>query len=128
MHSDIIGPLPTPSYGGSRYVITFIYDFLRFNCVYLLKLKSKVFETLKIWKVLVENQSGNKIKILHTDNAKEYVDNNLQYLCEECGIQIQHSVPYTPQQNGVAERKNKALKEMATCMTNDKDLSTKLWD
>ena len=52
----------------------------------------------------------------------------MQNLYEECGIQIQQSVPYTPQQNGVAERKNKVLKEIATCMIEAKDLSPELWD
>ena len=51
----------------------------------------------------------------------------MKHICEECGIQMQHSVPYTPQQNGVAERKNRALKEMATCMIEGKDLSPKIW-
>ena len=48
VHSDLIGPLPTPSYGGSRYVLTFIDDYSRFCWVYFLKLKSEVFEQLKI--------------------------------------------------------------------------------
>ena len=96
VHSYFIGPLSTPSYGGSRYVLTFIDDYYRFCWVYFLKLKSEVFEQLKIWKALVENQSGNKIKVLRNDNGKDYVKNNLQQLCEECGIQMQHSTPYTP--------------------------------
>ena len=75
-----------------------------------------MFEQLKVWKALVENQSGKKIKVLRIDNVKEYINRNVQQLCEECGIQIQHSAPYTPQQNGVAERKNRSLKDMATCM------------
>ena len=90
-------------------------------------MKYEVFEHLKIWKELVENQSGNKIKVLRTDNGKEYVNKNLQHLCEESGIQMQHSTPYTPQQNGVAERKNRSLKEMATCMIEVRDLKPKLW-
>ena len=49
VHSDLIGPLPTPSYGGSKYVLTFIDDFSRFCWVYFLKLKSKFFETLKVF-------------------------------------------------------------------------------
>ena len=95
--------------------------------MYFLKLKYEVFETLNIWKALVENQSGKNIKILRNDNGKEYVNKNLQHLCEECGIQMQHSIPYTPQQNGVVERKNRALKAMATCMIEAKDLSPKIW-
>ena len=102
VHSYLIGTLPTPSYVGSRYVLTFIDEYLRFCWVYFLKLKYEVFETLKICNALVENQSGNKIKILRTDNGKEYVNTNMHHLCEECGIQMKHSVPYTPHQNGLA--------------------------
>ena len=83
LHSNLIGPLPTPSYVRLRYVLTFIDYFLMFYWVYFLKVKYEVFETLNIWKALVENQSGNKIKILWTNNGKEYVKKKLQHLCEE---------------------------------------------
>ena len=56
------------------------------------------------------------------------MNKNLYKICDESGIQMQHSTPYTPQQNGVAERKNRSLKEMATCMIEERDLSPKLWD
>ena len=127
VHSDLNGHLPTPSYGVSRYVLTFIDDFSRFCWVYFPKLKYEVFETLTIWKDLVVNKSGNKIKILGNDNVKEYVNKKFQHLCQECGIQMQHSVPYTPLQNGVEQRKNMALKEMENCMIEAKDLSPHLW-
>ena len=126
IHSDLIGPFPTPSYGNSRYVLTFIDDFSRYCWVYFLKLKSKFFETFKVYKDLVENACGNKIKVLRNENGKEYVNKNLYHLCEEFGIQMQHYVPYTPQHNGVAERKNRSLKEMATCMMEENDLNPKL--
>ena len=61
-------------------------------------------------------------------NVKDYVNINFHHLYEECGIQMQHSIPYTPQQNGVFERKNRELKEMATCMIEAKDLSPNLYD
>ena len=97
--------------------------------MYFLKKKYEFFETFKVFKALVENMSGNKIKdITRTKNWKEYFNKNLQHLYEECGILMQHSVPYTPQQNGVPERKNRALREMATCMMEDKDLSRNIWD
>ena len=54
--------------------------------MYFLKLKSEVFEHLKIWKALVENQGGHNIKVLRTDNGKDYVNKNLQYLFEDNGI------------------------------------------
>ena len=78
VHSYLISPLPTPSYGGLRYVLTFIDYFSRFCWVYFLKLKSEVFEAIKVWTALIENQCGNKIKVLHTNNGKDYVNKALQ--------------------------------------------------
>ena len=78
----MIGPIPTPSYGNSRYVLTFIDDFSR-NCwVFFLKPKSEVYEIFKAFKVFVENFSRNKVKILSIDKGKEYVNNMLQHVCE----------------------------------------------
>ena len=86
-----------------------------------------MYEIFKFFKALVENLSGKKINILTIENGKDNVNNSLQNICEDNGIQMKHSVPYTPQQNGVAERKNRALKEMATCMLGDKYLSPNIW-
>jgi transposase InsO family protein len=123
-----MGPFPQPSISKARYVLTFIDDFSRFTWVFFLKLKSEVFECLIEFKALAENESGCKIKILRTDNGGEYVNKYVQQLCIDSGIQLQHTVPYTPQQNGVAERKNRSLKEMANCMLQSKSLAPKLWD
>ena len=126
IHSYLIGPIPTSSYGNARYVLTFIDDFSRYCWVFFLKLKSQVYEIFKYFKAYVERFGGKKIKVLRNDNGKQYFNKNLQYLCEENFIQMQHSVPYTPQQNGVAKRKNKTLKEMDTSMLEAKSLSPKL--
>jgi hypothetical protein len=128
IHSDIMGPFPQPSISKARYVLTFIDDFSRFTWVFFLKLKSEVFECLIEFKALAENESGCKIKILRTDNGGDYFKKYVQQLCIDAGIQLQHKVPYTPQQNGVAERKNRSLKEMANCMLQSKSLAPKLWD
>ena len=96
IHSYLIGPLPTSSYGNSSYVLTFIDDFSRYCWVYFLKKIYEVFEIFKVLKHLVEKLSGNKIKVLRNNNFKEYVNKNLQHLCEKNGIQMQHFVPYTP--------------------------------
>ena len=63
-------------------MLTFIDDFSRFYWVYFLKLKSEVFETLKVWKALVENACGNNIKVLRTENGKENVNKSLQQIYE----------------------------------------------
>ena len=67
-----------------------------------------------MFKDLVENECGDKIKFIRNYNGNQYVNKKLQQLCHYSGIQMQHFVPYTPQQNGVAERKNKDMKEMDT--------------
>ena len=79
--------------------------------MYFLKQKSQVFEIFKVFKDLVENLSAKKINVLRTDNGKGYVNNNLHQLCEENGIHMKLFVPYTSQQNGVAERKYDKGKE-----------------
>jgi hypothetical protein len=123
----LCGPLSSPSFSGCKYFLTFIDDFSRRTWVYFLKLKSEVFDKVLAYKALVEKQSGHQIQRLRTDNGGEYVNNNFTSYCTTQGIQMQHTVPYTPQQNGVAERKNCTLKEMANCMIQSKGLSLKYW-
>jgi hypothetical protein len=79
------------------------------------------------YKALVEKQSGHQIQKLKTYNGGQYVNNIFTIYCTTKGIQMQHTVPYTSQQNGVAERKNRTLKEMANCMIQSKCLSLKYW-
>ena len=81
----------------------------------------------KVFKALVENQSGRKLKVLRSENGGEYVKSDFINYCADAGIQMQHSIPYTPQQNGVAKRKNRSLKKMATCMMEAKNFPPKYW-
>ena len=69
---------------------------------------------------MVENQSGRKLKVLRSDNGGEYVKFEFIQYFADAGIHIKHSIPYTQQQNGVAKRKNRSLKEMETCMMESK--------
>ena len=80
------------------------------------------------YKALVEKQSGHQIIKLRSGNGGDYVNKKFTTFYTEQGIQKQHIVPYTPQQNGVAERKNRTLKEMDNCMIQSKRLSLQYWD
>ena len=126
IHSDISGPIPITSMNGSRYALNFIDDFSRYTWVFFIKKKSEVLEKFIELKPLIENASRKKIKILRSDNGGEYISNDLLHIFSQIGIHIQHLVPYTPQQNGVLERKNRSLKEMTTCMLESKKTSTNL--
>ena len=70
---------------------------------------------------------GGRIQTLRSDNGKEYTYGRFQQLCDEFEIKHQLTTPYTPQQNGVSERKNMSIMEMARCMLHEKELPKKLW-
>ena len=127
IQSDIAGQFPHVSMSQSKYAMTFIDEFSIYGWVHFQKHKYEVFHLFKVFKALVENQSGRKLKILRSKNGGEYVKYEFIQYCKDVGIQMQHSIPYTPQQNGVAERKNRSLKEMATCMMEAKTLPPKFW-
>jgi transposase InsO family protein len=110
VHIDLCGPLSYPSFSGCKYFLNFIDDFSRRTWVYLLKVKSEVFDNFLAYKAIVEKQYEHQIQKLRTNNGGEYVNNNFTSYCITQGIQMQHIVLYTLQKNGVAERKNCTLK------------------
>ena len=122
IHTDVCGPMRTPSLNESKYFILFIDDFSRMCWVYFLKQKSEVADVFRRFKSLVENQTDCRIKVLRSDNGTEYTLEKFGSFCEEVGIQHQLTIPYTPQQNGVSERKNRTVMEMARCLLIEKIL------
>ena len=74
VHTDLCGPMSTPSLGGLLYYVIFIDDHSRRTWIYFLKLKesNEVLQKFKEFKALVENQSRKKISILRLDNGDEY--------------------------------------------------------
>ena len=127
IHSDLCGPLETHSLSHAFYFLTFIDDFTHKTWVYFLKYKSETFSKFQEFKTMVENESNKKIKTLRTDNGGKFIKNEFDAYLSKHGIQHQKTVPYTPQQNGVAERKNITLVEMARCMLYSKGLHKKFW-
>lgn len=115
IHSDIFGPLESPYLSHDVYFLTFIDDFGRKSWVYFLKHKTETFGKFQEFKATVENESSKKIKTLRTNNGGNSSKMNLMYLYKHV-IQHRQTNPYTPQQNGVVERKNKTLVEMVKCM------------
>ncbi|GJR39419.1 retrotransposon protein, putative, ty1-copia subclass [Tanacetum coccineum] len=120
IHTDVCGPLRHVSRKGASYFLTFTDDFSRYGYVYLLKHKHEVFETFKVFKAEVELQLGKKIKALRSDRGGEY-------LSQELIVQNLTS-PYTPQQNGVSERRNRTLLDMVRSMFNLTTLPLSFWD
>ena len=127
IHTDVWGLTKTASLGGKHYFVTFVNDFSRRVWVYTMKSKDEVFETFLVWKKMVENQTGRKIKVLRSDNGTEYRTDQFSIFCKKEGISQHFTVRDTPQQNGVAERMNRTLLEKVRCMLSNAGLGKQFW-
>ncbi|CAH9077615.1 unnamed protein product [Cuscuta europaea] len=127
IHADVWGPSSVPTHGGRRYFLSIIDDFSRKVWVCLLEHKSDVYVRFKEWKNMVENQTECKVKTLRTDNGLEFCNKDMDRLCIESGIRRHKTVPYTPQQNGLAERMNRTLLDKVRSMLATSGLPKKFW-
>jgi len=127
IHSDVVGPMRVKSFGGARFFVTFIDDSTRWCEIYTLKNKSEVLECFKTYKSLVEKQTGARIKQFQSDNGREYCNTAFDQFLEREGIHRRLSIPHTPQQNGVAERMNRTIMDMARCLMLQSQLPRGFW-
>ena len=129
IHSDICSPMSSVSLTGFEYYISFIDDYSRKTWIYFLRSKKSelVLRVFQGFKALVEKQTGRKIRMLRSDNGGEYTSKEFDAFCRQEGIQRQLTVPYTPEQNGVAERKNRSIVGAARAMLHDQGLPFFLW-
>ncbi|KAM7520343.1 hypothetical protein LguiB_019305 [Lonicera macranthoides] len=127
VHSDICGPITPSSNGGKKYIITFIDDFSRKTWVYFLLEKSDAFVAFKNYKALVEKEMGSPIKVLRTDRGGEYNSHEFVVFCESQGIKRQLTTAYTPQQNGVCERKNRTILNMVRSLLKRSGIPKNFW-
>jgi hypothetical protein len=98
--------MATTFHGREKYILTFIDDLLRKTFLYIVKTKFGVFNNLKVFKALVENQIYKCIKVIKCDENWEYNFKNFNAFYKENGIVKQTIAPYMPEQNGVGERNN----------------------
>nr|KYP51688.1 Retrovirus-related Pol polyprotein from transposon TNT 1-94 [Cajanus cajan] len=113
IHSDVWGPSRVPSLLGHRYYVTFIDDFSRCTWIFLMKNRSELFNIFLSFYSEIKTQFGKVIRILRSDNAKEYFSDCFKSFMASHGILHQSSCPHTPQQNGVAERKHSHIVDTA---------------
>ena len=128
IHTDISGPITPVALGEFAYFITFIDDFTRFVTVYLMRKKSEAFFFFTKYHNESTTRHGCKIARLMSDEGSEYKSQSmLNFLLKE-GIESLQSIPYTPEQNGIAERTNRSLVDIArTYMTSQPDIPSTLW-
>lgn len=127
VHSDLCGKMSTSALGGSFYFLLLVDDFSRKMWVYFIREKSEAFGKFKLWQNLVENETGKKVKKLRTDRGGEFTSDEFNKYCNDHGIKRQLTTAHTPQQNGVVERRNRTVVEMARCMLKAKDMPDSFW-
>src|SRR6218665_3535525 len=116
IHTNVFWPNANYNSRGERYFMTMIDDSSRYTEVYLLGKKSEVPEKIKEYVRHVQTKFGKTPKKIRSDRGGEYTAERLQTFLKDEGIQAALTTPYTPQQNGCAERKNRSLVEMTRCM------------
>ncbi|GJT54974.1 retrotransposon protein, putative, ty1-copia subclass [Tanacetum coccineum] len=137
IYTDVCGPFRTVSREGASYFITFTDDFSRYGYVYLMKHKHEVFETFKermdhprtLFRLVQSGmlQLGKKIKAIRSDRGGEYLSHEFVNHMKSYGIVSQLTPPYTPQHNGVSERRNQTLLDMVRSMMNLTTLPKSFW-
>lgn len=128
VHTDLCGPFPA-SLSNKKYFITLTDDYTRYLTVYFLATKTaqEVLTVFEDYSALVQTQHGTPIQALQSDNGGEFVNHKLDKFCTERGIKRNFSSTYTAPSNGVAERQNQSLVNMARCMLYAARLPDEFW-
>ena len=126
-HTDLCGQISPPTPGGKSYFLLVVDDHSRYMWVEMLKFKSEALSYFKKIKIRAETELDSKLKAIRTDRKGEFNSNQFSVFCNEFGIRHYTTTPYTPQQNGVVERRNQTVVEMARCMMKAKSVPACYW-
>ena len=126
IHSDVCGPLKTPTPEGYKYFVSMIDDYSKMSAVTLIKQKSDVAQAVADFINMAQTQLSKHARKFHSDNGGEYMSDKLQAAFKKFGIIHTKSAPGTPQQNSVAERFNRTIIEMATCLMRERGVERRL--
>lgn len=127
IHTDVCGPMSVKTPGDASFLLTFKDDTTSFRYIYFLRHKSDVYEKFKVFDKLIENKFGRVMRELRSDNGREFRNKDMNGYPESRGIQRESTAPYTPEQNGKAERDNRTIIESARTMIHAKGLPLILW-
>ena len=127
VHMDLFGPMRTTSLGGKSYAFVLVDDYSRFTWVLFLSTKDEALEKFITFSKISQNDLDSKISHIRSDHGTEFQNLGFEMFCNENGISHNFSCPRTPQQNGVVERKNRTLEEMARTMLCENNLPKYFW-
>jgi hypothetical protein len=126
-HIDMWGKYRVASIHGNQYYIVYVDDRGRYTTLDFLRTKDQAVQSVKNYVTRLK-ALGRNPKALRFDRGKEFINEHLKKWCAEQGIEIQTTAPYSPAQNGVAERMNRTLVELACAMINAHGLPEFLWE
>ena len=127
IHSDVWGPSPIHTISGVKWFVFFIDDCTRMTWLYLLKHKDEVFGVFKSFHAMINTQFSAKIQVFRSENGGEYVNHQFRDYFNLHGIVHETSCPQTPQQNGIAERKNRHVLEITRALLLNAHAPSRYW-
>ena len=127
VHGDLCGPITPATNGGRWYFLLLVDDCSRYMWLQLLTSKDKAAAAIKKFKARAEAESGKKLRVLRTDRGGEFTSVEFAAYCVDQGVERHHTAPYSPQQNGVVERRNQTVVGMARSMMKAKSMLARFW-
>jgi hypothetical protein len=126
-HMDTVGPSRVRSIGGKWYVLVIVDDYSRYSWVFFLESRDQVFEHFRLMALRLNNEHPNCLKAIRNDNETEFRNASFDGFCLKLGIKQQFSALRVSQQNGVVERKNRTLVEMARTVLDEHGTPRRFW-
>jgi len=127
LHMDLLGPSRTMSLGGNYYDLVIVDDYSRFTWTFFIATKDESYHVFKRFVKVVQNEKNCSISSIKSDLGRGFQNKKFDRFCSKLGIEHNFSAPRTPQQNGVVERKNRSLEELARTMLNETELPKYFW-
>jgi transposase InsO family protein len=127
VHGDLCGPITPATMSGNKYFLLIVDDNSRYMWIEVLRTKDEAFRFFRKIKAHAELQSGAKLRAFRSDRGGEFNSREFTSYCEELGIQRCTTAPYSPQQNGVVERRNQSVVEMARSLLKGMGVPSMFW-
>jgi hypothetical protein len=127
VHSDVWGPSPISIVSGICWFVIFVDDCNRMTWLYLMKNKDEVFSIFKSFHVMIHTQFSATLRVIRSDNGGEFINQRFRTYFDNHGLIHETSCPQTPQQNGVAKRKNRHILETARALLHGNHVPTRFW-
>jgi len=127
LHSDICGPLGSPSLSGSNYIVIFKDEYSNFRFVYCLKSRSEAHDCLKKTIALIRAETEKCVREMVSDRGSEYTSNRTQELLLKHNISHKTSIPFKAAQDGFVERENRTAMDGVRSMLADKNVPPVFW-